>query len=59
MFEEPFGNFPNTLLLDQYIEDNTVLIYGTPKVMLNAWIWKIPRRDLTCRPAWDDDGADD
>ncbi len=36
MFEEPFGSFPITSLLDQDIEDNTVLIHGTPKVMLNA-----------------------
>ena len=34
--EEPLGSFPITSLLDQNIEDDTVLIHGTPKIMLNA-----------------------
>ena len=34
--EEPLGGFPITPLLDQNIEDETILIHGTPQVMLNA-----------------------
>jgi hypothetical protein len=34
--EESLGSFPVTTILDQNIEDHTVLIHGTPQIMLNA-----------------------
>ena len=34
--KEPLGGFSITPLLDQNIEDETILIHGTPQVMLNA-----------------------
>ena len=34
--EEPHGGFPFAPLLDQNIEDDTILIHGTPQIMLNA-----------------------
>ena len=34
--EEPLGGFPITPLLDQSIENDTILIHGTPQIMLNG-----------------------
>jgi hypothetical protein len=34
--EEPLGGFPVASLLNQDIEDDTILIHGTPQVMLDA-----------------------
>ena len=34
--KEPLGGFSITPLLDQNIEDDTILIHGTPQIMLNA-----------------------
>src|ERR1700733_8280153 len=34
--EEPLGGFPITPLLDQNVEDDTILIDGAPQIMLNA-----------------------
>ena len=34
--EEAHGGFPVTPLLDQNIEDDTILIHGAPQIMLNA-----------------------
>ena len=34
--EEPLGGFPITPLLDQNIEHDTILIHGTPQIMLNT-----------------------
>ena len=34
--EEPLGRTPITPLLDQNIKDDTILIYGTPQITLNA-----------------------
>ena len=34
--EEPLSGVPIAPLLDQNIEDDTILIHGTPQIMLNA-----------------------